>query len=218
MTRTLALFVSLLSLARPNMSRRQTCDMVRIRLARFSDLSAITEIYNQAILKTTATFDTAPKTEEEQLEWFKSHDSRHPIFVADLDGIVIGWTSLSKWSDRCAYADTAEVSTYVKEGFQGKGIGRRLKEVIDAEARRLGLHTVIARITEGNEASIHLNEAFGFQHIGVMKEVGYKFGRWLDVYMMQKVYSEAKSGDKQVEHPPTKQPSSDTPQSQTETT
>lgn len=158
--------------------------MVTIRTARVSDLPAITEIYNEAILKTTATFDTEPKSEAEQLEWFETHDSRHPILVAELDGAVVGWTSLSKWSDRCAYADTAEVSTYVKEGFRGKGFGRKLKEAIDAEAHRLGLHTVIARITEGNEVSIHLNEAFGFEHIGVMKEVGYKFGRWLDVHLM----------------------------------
>ncbi len=170
--------------------------MVMIRRAQLSHLEAITEIYNEAIRTTTATFDTEPKTKAEQLEWFEAHDERHPILVAEVDGSVVGWTSLSKWSDRCAYADTAEVSTYVKEGFRGRGIGRRLKEAIDAEATRLGFHTVVARITEGNEVSIHLNEAFGFQHVGVMREVGYKFGRWLDVHVMQKIYSgEASAGE-----------------------
>ena len=167
-----------------------------IRPARLSDLPAITEIYNEAILRTTATFDTEPKTEAEQLEWFKAHDDRHPILVAELDGSVVGWTCLSKWSDRCAYSGTAEISLYIKEGFRGKGIGRKLMEAIDAEARRLGLHTAVVRITEENVASLHLAERFGFRHVGVMREVGYKFGRWLDVYIMQKMYSEAKSPQK----------------------
>jgi phosphinothricin acetyltransferase len=167
--------------------------MVAIRPATFSDLPAITEIYNEAILTTTATFDTAPKTDEEQLAWFNAHDDRHPIFVAELEGKVVGWTCLSKWSDRCAYADTAEVSTYVKEQFRGKGIGRKLKEATDAAARRLALHTVVVRIAQDNPASIHLNEEFGFRHVGVMKEVGYKSGRWLDVHLMQKIYREDKA-------------------------
>ncbi len=164
--------------------------MLTVRPARLSDLAAITEIYNEAIVTTTATFDTEPKSDAEQLEWFQAHDSRHPILVMELDGVVVGWSSLSKWSDRCAYSDTAELSTYVRNGFRGKGIGRKLKQAIDAEARRLGFHTVLARITEGNEVSIHLNEAFGFRHVGVMKEVGYKFGRRLDVHLVQKIYSE----------------------------
>jgi L-amino acid N-acyltransferase YncA len=187
--------------------------MVTIRSARLSDLPAITEIYNEAIRTTTATFDTKPKTEAEQIAWFKEHDSRHPILVADLDGSVVGWTSLSKWSDRCAYADTAEVSTYVKEGFRGKGIGRKLKKAIDVEARRLGFHAVVARITEGNEVSIHLNEAFGFQHVGVMKEVGYKFGRRLDVYLMQKIYSQEESVAKETVDIAAGQAQESTPQS-----
>jgi len=175
--------------------------MVRIRRAMLSDLPAITEIYNEAILTTAATFDTAPKTDEEQLAWYNAHDDRHPILVAVLDGKVVGWTCLSKWSDRCAYADTAEVSTYVKEESRGKGIGRKLKEASDSAAPRLGFHTVVVRIVEGNEASIHLNEEFGFQHIGVMKEVGYKFGRRLDVHLMQKIYSEEEPPANGTEEP-----------------
>jgi L-amino acid N-acyltransferase YncA len=164
-----------------------------VRPARLSDLPAITEIYNEAILNTTATFDTEPKTETEQTAWFNAHDDRHPILVAELDGAVVGWTCLSKWSDRCAYSGTAEISLYIKDGFRGKGIGRKLMEAIDAEARRLGLHTAILRIAEENVASLHLAERFGFRHVGVMREAGYKFGRWLDVHVMQKMYSKAKS-------------------------
>lgn len=164
-----------------------------IRPAKLSDLAAITEIYNEAISNTTATFDTRPKSREEQLAWFNTHDEKHPVFVAERDGSVAGWACLSKWSDRCAYSGTAEISLYIKDGFRGKGIGRTLMESIDAEARRHGFHTAVVRITEGNFASLHLAERFGFRHVGVMKEVGYKFGRWLDVHLMQKMYFEAKS-------------------------
>jgi L-amino acid N-acyltransferase YncA len=164
--------------------------MVEIRDARRDDLPVITAIYNEAIEKTVATFDTKPKTQEEQQEWFMAHGTRNPIVVAEESGVVIGWASLTRWSDRCAYADTAEISLYVKEQHQGKGIGRMLgKELLD-RGKRAGLHTVIARISEGNEASVHLHQAMGFRHIGVMKEVGRKFGRLLDVHLMQLLYKD----------------------------
>jgi phosphinothricin acetyltransferase len=161
---------------------------VTIRRAIPGDLESITEIYNEAILTTVATFDTQPKTDEEQASWFASHGTRYPILVAEDKGRVVGWASLSMWSDRCAYADTAENSVYVKEEHRGKGIGRKLLEALMKEGEAAGLHTVIARIAGGNEVSIRLHESFGFEHIGVMKEVGRKFGRLIDVYMMQKIY------------------------------
>lgn len=163
--------------------------MFDIRPATINDLKAITEIYNEAILTTTATFDTEPKTEAEQRDWFADHGGKYPILVAEQDDIIIGWASLSQWSDRYAYTDTAEISLYVKDGFRGRGIGRGLLEAIISEGEKTGLHTVIARIAEGNQESIHLHESIGFQHIGVMREVGQKFGRILDVWLMQKFFS-----------------------------
>ncbi len=164
--------------------------MLTIRPATLADLPAITEIYNEAILKTTATFDTEPKTLEEQKIWFAEHGSKYPILVAEQEGFWVGWASLSKWSDRCAYSDTAEISLYVRHEHQGKGIGRKLLEAIVAQGQKEGLHTVIARIAEASEASIHLHKSVGFEHIGTMKEVGRKFGKLLDVYLMQKVYDD----------------------------
>lgn len=160
---------------------------ISIRRVELADLDAITDIYNEAILTTTATFDTDPKSTSEQLQWFQSHDERHPILVAVLDGKVVGWASLSTWSGRCAYSDTAETSFYVKSEFQGKGIGRKLKAAIIEEARRLRFHTLIARVTEGGRESLHLNESFGFVHVGTFKEVGRKFGKLLDVHILQKM-------------------------------
>jgi phosphinothricin acetyltransferase len=162
--------------------------MGTVRKATRKDLSAITDIYNEAILTTVATFDTEPKTMEEQEAWFEAHGPKYPVLVAEKEARVIGWASLSMWSDRCAYADTAEISVYVKQEHRGKGVGRELMEVLIGEGQAAGLHTVIARIAEGNEVSIHLHWAFGFTPVGVMKEVGRKFGKLIDVHMMQKIY------------------------------
>lgn len=158
-----------------------------IRPAQVGDLEAITGIYNEAILTTTATFDTEPKSIQERLAWFQAHGERHPVLVATVDRRVVGWSSLSRWSDRRGYDGTAETSFFVKSEFRGRGIGRQLKEGIIAEARRLGDHTLIARVAEGSAESFHLNESFGFVHVGTLKEVGQKFDRRLDVHIMQKM-------------------------------
>ena len=160
--------------------------MLDIRLATLADLDAITEIYNEAILTTTATFDLEPKTREDRLQWFQAHGERHPILVAELDGQVVGWTCLHPWSPRAAYKDTAETSFYVKAEHRGQGIGRQLKQAIIEEATRLGFRTLIAGVAEGSDASLHLNESFGFEVVGTFKDVGEKFGKLLDVTYLQK--------------------------------
>jgi len=166
------------------------CDynMLSIREAKIKDLEKITEIYNEAILKTTATFDTQIKTFDEQKVWFKCHYQKNPILIAEENNVIVGWASLSEWSDRCAYSDTYEISCYVKEEFQNKGIGKSLMENLLDKGKKAGFHVVIARITEGNLNSIHLHESLGFEHIGIMKEVGFKFGKRLDVYLMEKIF------------------------------
>ena len=85
---------------------------------------------------------------------------------------MIGWASLSVYSDRCAYADTAELSVYVKESFRNSGIGKELMQAVLEEGKKAGLHTVISRIAGDNNISINLHHQFGFEDIGVMKEVG----------------------------------------------
>ena len=159
---------------------------ITIRRATLQDAEAIADIYNEAIRTTTATFDTEPKTVE-RTRWLESHDERHPILVAELDGKVVGWASLTEWSDRPAYADTAESSFYVHSTHRLCGIGRRLKEAIIDDARQLGFHTLIARITAGSVESLHLNESTGYVHVGTLKQVGRKFGKLLDVHILQKM-------------------------------
>ncbi len=158
-----------------------------IRRAELGDAAAIAEIYNEAILTTTATFDTAPKSVEERSRWLEAHDARHPVLVALCNNRVVGWASLTRWSDRPAYDDTAETSFYVHSTHRGRGVGRKLKEAIIDEAYRLGYHTLIARVAEGSRESIHLNESAGFVHVGTLKEVGSKFGKRIDVHLLQKM-------------------------------
>jgi len=162
--------------------------MIHIRSAIEKDVAAITFIYNDAILNTTATFDTEIKSEEERLQSLRNHDEKHPVLVAEVNGEVAGWASLTRWSDRCAYDSTAESSVYVHPGYRKQGIGKNLMEVLVLEGKRVGLHSLLARITHGNEHSIYLHERMGFELIGTMKEVGIKFGQYHDVHMLQKIY------------------------------
>ncbi len=162
--------------------------MINIRAATDSDQPAILEIYNDAVLNTTATFDTEPRSMENQKEWFRKHKKNHPVLVAVKNKTLVGWASLSPWSDRCAYDTTVEVSVYLHKNFRGQGIGSTLLEMVTLEGKKAENHTVISRITQGNEISIHLHEKLGYRHIGVLKEVGFKFGKFLDVHMMQLVY------------------------------
>lgn len=162
--------------------------MLLIRPATHDDVKHITDIYNDAVLNTTATFDTEVKSIEDRLKWFQSHDENHPVLSAEADGKVVGFASLSPWSDRCAYNLTSEVSVYVAPGYRGIGIGKRLLEQLVFQAGKSGMHYLLARITEGNEASLHLHAQYGFRHIGVMTQVGYKFGKFLNVHLMEKVF------------------------------
>ena len=163
--------------------------MLQIRIAVESDLVEITEIYNEAILNTTGTFDTEIKNVAEQEGWFKNREYEHPVLVAEIEGVIAGWASLNKYSDRFAYRQTAENSLYIKKAYQGQGVGKALLKSVLEEGQKRGLHTVLARITEGNEVSIRLHESEGFVLVGTMKEVGKKFDRLLDVHLLQKVFS-----------------------------
>ncbi|MEX0682523.1 MAG: N-acetyltransferase family protein [Dehalococcoidia bacterium] len=156
-----------------------------VRPATEADVPAIRDIYNEAILNTTATFDIDPKTLEDRLAWF--HETQHPhcIIVAEEDGQVVGWASLRTFRTKPAYRFTAENSVYIHTDHRGRGIGTLLlAELVDI-AKRNGFHTIIAGIAEGNPASLALHRRFAFVEVANEREVGYKFDRWLDVIWMQ---------------------------------
>jgi L-amino acid N-acyltransferase YncA len=160
---------------------------MKIRKAKINDLEAINRIYNYAVISTAATFDTRPETIESRKKWFYRHSGKYPIIVAEDERGVISWASLSQWSDRCAYNNTAEISVYVDKNEQGLGIGNRLISRIIELARKNKLHVVIARIAGENEISVHLHKKYGFTHVGSLKEVGYKFDHYIDVHLMQSI-------------------------------
>jgi phosphinothricin acetyltransferase len=164
--------------------------MLSIRPATVNDLDAIAGIYNDAVLHSTATFDTEPRTRRQQEEWFRRHAPRHPVLVAALEGTVIGWAALSAYIERPAAADSTEAAVYVKEGFRGQRVGRKLMEDLLEAGKAGGFHTLISRIVTDNAASLHLHESLGFRHAGVVREVARKFDRWLDLDIMQYIYRE----------------------------
>ena len=151
------------------------------------DAEAIRAIYNVEVTRSTVTFDIVARTVDEQRAWIEEHQGAHPAVVALSGATVAGFGSLSPFRERAAYATTVEDSVYVDEAWRGRGVGRRLLGELVALARGQGFHTVIARISGDNEASIALHRAEGFALVGVEREVGRKFGRWIDVTVMQRM-------------------------------
>ena len=158
-----------------------------VRSAEPCDLEPMRSIYNDAVERTTGTFDIKPRTADEQRKWYASHDERHPIIVAELGGEMAGWASLSLWNGRCAYQGTAEISVYVAESARSRGVGAALMAAILERGTAAGLRTVIAQIGSDNEASLRLHQRAGFEIAGTLRQVGEKFGRLLDVRLMQKM-------------------------------
>jgi L-amino acid N-acyltransferase len=161
--------------------------VVTVRPATSADLPAILEIYNEAVLNTTATYDYEPRTLDERVAWFEDHRTQgYPVFVAvNGAGRVVGWSALNRYRDRPGYRLTTENSVYVAADQRGRGVGRQLLAPLIQAARQRGLHAILAGIDAGNEASLRLHEAFGFREVAHLKEVGYKFNRWLDVVYLE---------------------------------
>lgn len=163
-------------------------DDVIIRPAMPRDAEAMAVIYNQAVAGSTATFDTEPVTGAERRSWLAEHTSSlHPVLVAEREGRVVGWASLSRYSSRPAYEATVEASTYLDAREAGHGLGTVLTEALLDAGRAGGVHAVIARICTENAASLAMSRSLGFFEVGVMREVGVKFGRTLDVMWLEKL-------------------------------
>lgn len=152
-----------------------------IRSARTSDAAAISSIYNEYIRTSAATFEEDSVPAEAMAGRIKSITRNFPWLVMEEDGAVIGYTYARKWRDRAAYRYTVETGTYLAPGFTGKGIGTKLKKALLDELRARGFHTVISGISLPNPASVALCENFGFEKVAHFSEVGYKFGKWIDV-------------------------------------
>ena len=162
----------------------------KVRLARATDLPGIAAVYNHAILNSTATFDVEPWDAARQRRWLREHRRPYAVIVAVDGDTVLGWASLSPFRAKAAYQYTAENSVYVRDDLRGNGIGRLLLARLVEVAAENGFHSVIARIAGDNPVSVRLHERYGFRTVGVEREVGHKFGRWLDVVVMQVMVGE----------------------------
>lgn len=157
-----------------------------IREASDADLPAILAIYNAAVLQTTASFDEQPATLAARTAWYEERRQKGlPVLVVELEGTVVGWGSFGQFRDKPAYRYSVEHSLYVVAEQQGRGLGRLLLRELIERARKHGAHTMIGVIEAENRASIALHAAQGFVQAAYLHEVGYKFGRWLDLVLME---------------------------------
>ncbi|XOK12057.1 N-acetyltransferase family protein [Agrobacterium tumefaciens] len=159
---------------------------VELRDATVDDLSGIMEIYNDAVLNTTAIWNDVLVDLENRKEWFATRKSRgFPVIVAILDGNVAGYASYGDWRAFDGYRHTREHSVYVQKDARGHGIGKKLMQALIDHAAGNDVHVLIAAIEAENIASIRLHESLGFRVVGRFSEVGTKFGRWLDLTCME---------------------------------
>ncbi len=158
-----------------------------IRPATLQDAADIATIYNHYITGTTVSFEEAPVSTTEMENRLKSvSEASLPWLVFEEDGQVKGYAYASKWKPRSAYRFSVESSVYLRHDCTGRGLGRLLYEALFAELARRGIHSVIGGVALPNEASVALHEKLGMKKIAHFEEVGFKFGKWLDVAYWQK--------------------------------
>ena len=181
----------------PGGSRRRRADRYHgaamaepttLRIATVADAAAIASIYNREVSESTSTFDLVPRSLEDQRSWIAERSGAFGAIVAvDPAGAVLGFGALSPYKERAAYRTTVEDSVYVDRQHTGRGVGRSLLDHLLGMARESGFHAVMARIEASGTASRALHAACGFELVGIEREVGRKFNRWLDVAVMQRL-------------------------------
>ncbi|MBD9386333.1 N-acetyltransferase family protein [Agrobacterium sp. AGB01] len=163
-----------------------------VRDATEADLSAIMDIYNDAVLNTTAIWNDTVVDLENRLNWFKARkDKEYPVLAAELDGKCVGYASYGDWRAFDGFRRSMEHSVYVRKDTRGTGAGKSLMQELIIRAKQNGVHVLIGAIEAENAASIRLHEKMGFRHVGRFEQVGIKFGRWLDLTCMELRLGEA---------------------------
>ena len=159
---------------------------MRVRDATVHDAAAVQAIYAPTVTGSVISFEETAPSVEEMAGRIEAYGRDYPYLVAERDGRVIGYAYGGRHSVRAAYRWSADVTVYVDEAARGGGVGRVLYEALLPRLATQGVHAVFAAITLPNPASVALHEGFGFEPVGVYREVGFKFGRWLDVGWWQK--------------------------------
>jgi L-amino acid N-acyltransferase YncA len=162
-------------------------DEITIRHARLDDAAAIADIYTQGILERVATFESEPRTEADIRRKLKQESERHPTLVAEIDGRVAGWASISLYRPRECYAGIGEFSIYIDRDARGKGVGKVLLRALIDEAERLGYWKLLSRVFTFNTASLNLCKSQGFREVGIYEKHAKLDDRWLDVVIIERV-------------------------------
>lgn len=173
----------------------QTCTLqlregfaIQLRPMDVPDLPVVARIYDEAVLHSTATFEEQPRSESQWEAWLKDeHGDQHPAWVVLHNGVIVGWCALSRFDPRSAFRHTAEPAIYLAPSAQHQGLGRALLYFLENQAKERGLHTLICRVCTEIRPSVRLLEHAGYERVGTEKQVAFKFGRWLDVAIYQKV-------------------------------
>ncbi len=152
-----------------------------IRKVELGDAGAIADIYNEFIEHSVTSFETEPLSEEEMRGRIAEISGEYPYFVCEEDGEIVGYCYAHQWKERKAYANTLETSVYVSPAHTDKGVGTALMQTLIEACRKAGFHALIACVTEGNAASDALHRKLGFRQVSRFEQVGWKFGRWLNV-------------------------------------
>ena len=161
-----------------------------VRAATYDDLPGILEIYNDVIQNTTAVYSYQPHTLAMRQQWFAERTANaFPVFVFDADGVIAGFSSYGHFRAWPAYKYTVENSVYVRPAHQGRGIAKQLLQSVIEDAVNKNYHAMIAGIDAANTVSIHLHEGLGFTEVAHFKQVGYKFGKWLDLKFFERLFS-----------------------------
>lgn len=162
--------------------------MITIREATVNDLPQILAIYNDIIATTTAVYYDEPHTLQMRRQWYDDRIANgFPVFVAEEDGVILGMSTIGPFRVPTGYRYTVENTVHVAAAARGRGVGKLLMPPIIEAARNKGMHAIIAGIDAANEVSLHLHQKFGFVEVAHFKEVGFKFGRWLDLKFLELV-------------------------------
>ncbi len=168
---------------------RYAASPMKTRPACAADLAEVVAIYNEAIEHTVATFDTRAFTVDERRAWFEQFGEQWPLLVVESDDVIAGYAYYIPYRAKPAYAATVELTVYVAHRWHGHGVASRLYEALIEHARGRGLHALLAVIAGDNPASEALHRKFGFEPVGHLREVGHKFGRWIDTRYFQRILS-----------------------------
>ena len=163
--------------------------MIEVREAETADLDAILAIYNDAVIHTTATYDYEPRTADAQRQWLEAKRAQNfPVLVGIDAGVVSGFASYGPFRPWAAYLHTVENSIYVAPERRARGLGTAILGPLLEIARARGFHAMVAGIDATNEASLRLHAKFGFEKVAHFRQVGWKFGRWLDLVFLERIF------------------------------